>query len=157
MTRVRADIIELYVIRGSTEVLQLRRVQQPLAGTWQPMMGHAEAGESAVDGARREAREELGLELGPDLRESACSGWWQLETVQPYYIARVDTVVLSPRFVARVGDDWRPVLNDEHDAWRWSPLHAAEWMWPGQRQACAEIARLILGGTPAQLAVLRLG
>ncbi|MEO1008268.1 MAG: NUDIX hydrolase [Planctomycetota bacterium] len=145
--KVRTDIIDAYVFRrtgGSAEFLQLRRVGEPLARTWQPVMGHVEAGETAASCARRELLEEVGLR--PD--DPRWLGFWQLEQVHPYFVAALDAVVLSPRFAAEVSPVWAPDLlgDPQHNGSRWVPHRdvSARFMWPGQVAACDEIVQGIL-------------
>jgi 8-oxo-dGTP pyrophosphatase MutT (NUDIX family) len=83
-------------------------------GTWQPVFGHVEPGESASGAAFRELREETGLAVGGGL-----SALYALERVRPYYLPELDAVVASPRFVAVAGSGWSPRLCEEHDAFRW--------------------------------------
>ena len=63
--RIRSDIIEVMVFRtpegSGPELLQIKRARDPLKDTWQPVMGHIEPGETAVQAALRELREETGL------------------------------------------------------------------------------------------------
>lgn len=149
---IRSDIVDVYIFRrglsAPIEFLQLLRAAEPLKDTWQPLMGHIEAGETAVQTAMREMREEVGLAPGaPALR-----GLWALEQVHPYFVARIDCIVLSPRFAAEAAPGWEPVLNHEHSAHRWidSATRDLAFMWPGQRLAVEEILReLILPDSPA--------
>lgn len=142
---IRTDIVDVYILRpsgASFAVLQLRRVEPPLAGTWQPVMGHVEGGETAIAAAAREAGQELGINLAD---ETDCTDLFALEQVHPFFIAELDAIVLSPRIVAVVGVGWEPSLNEEHDAHRWLPMESAPaaFMWPGQRASLAEIAGLL--------------
>lgn len=137
--RLRTDVVDVYVFRrkgvgSEIEFLQLRRASEPLAETWQPVMGHAEAGESAADAARRELMEETGL----DARSADVLGMWALEQVHPFYIAAIDSIVLSPRFCIEASSRWEPRLNHEHSAHRWV-RGASSFMWPGQKRAVEEI------------------
>jgi len=146
---VRTDIVDCYVFRrvagaagpGSVELLQLRRTARPLAGTWQPVMGHVEAGESAAQCVRRELEEEVGLVRA----DGAIRGAWALEQVHPFFLPELDCVVMSPRFAVEVGASWEPRLNEEHGAARW--VHSADaglmFLWPGQRAAIAELLSLL--------------
>lgn len=133
--------------------LQLLRAQDPLGGTWQPIMGHCEQGETAVQCALRELEEEAGLRRG----DSALRAVWALEQVHPFFIAALDAIVLSPRFAAEVEPGWTPRLNDEHSAHRW--VHARDamrasgggggggegaFMWPGQRAAAREVVESLM-------------
>src|SRR5262249_7663614 len=154
--RIRSDIVEGYLVRreppeGETSVprartrngafdpshfasptecslLQLHRARDPLKHSWQPVLGHAHQGATAVPAALREAREEAGL----DRRDKAWVGMWALEQLHPFFVAEIDCVVLSPRFVIEVAEGWEPTINDEHDTYRW--VHASQawrrFMWP---------------------------
>lgn len=153
---VRTDLVDVHVFRRpsprSVEFLQLRRRVPPLAGSWQPVMGHVEPGESAVAAARRELREETGWH-GPVLR-----GFWQLESVNAFFLASLDAVVLSPCFAAEVAADAQPTLDAAHDAVRWVGRDHADrcFLWPGQRQAIEQIVRDLLDPQSPVAAVLRL-
>ena len=146
MPELRTDIVDVYVVRsieGQPEFLQLRRTNEPMAGTWQPVMGHIESGETATEAAVRELGEEVGLAV----RDAAWLGFWQLEEVHPYFIARIDAIMLSPRFLVEVAADWSPDLSGElaHDAHRWvgAPKLVEFFMWPGQVRACEEAIGLL--------------
>jgi 8-oxo-dGTP pyrophosphatase MutT (NUDIX family) len=150
MPTFRTDIIDLYILRRGVavgwEVLQLRRTEPPLAGSWQPVMGHIHAHERATAAMAREAREELGLDLPTS---AAVLGLWQLEQTFPFFIAELDAIIASPRFLAVVDRTWTPTLNNEHSAHRWVDLAAADshFTWPGQLHALAEIHRILLPGS----------
>lgn len=148
--RLRTDIVEVYVFTRPSRLepsaapiafLQLFRAAEPLRGTWQPVMGHAEPGETAARCALRELEEETGLARdGPQLL-----GFWALEEVHPYFVAPLDAVVLSARFAAEAPHPWTPALDPEHTAFRWVRSdETALFMWPGQRAACREIERSLL-------------
>lgn len=164
---VRTDVVDVYIARRGEdlqlELLQIQRAKSPLLGTWQPVMGHIEAGETALQAAVREMGEEVGLMLpataahtrAEPAADDGPQGLWALEQVHPFYIAAIDCVVLSPRFVALVGPQWTPRLNDEHTAWRWSRLATAHrtFMWPGQLAAVREIGDLLDRHGPARVAL----
>lgn len=152
---LRSDIIDVYIFRRDVRapdvrdihILQLLRATEPMAQTWQPVMGHIEPGETAVVTALRELKEEVGLVPGAP----AFTGMWALEQVYPYYIADLDCIVLSPRFAVEVASDWSPTLNAEHSASRWIgvPFHAGQpgvdfFLWPGQRSCVADLLRDIV-------------
>jgi len=152
---VRADIVDAYVFRrvpsgaggALVEILQLLRARGPAPATWQPVMGHVEPGERATDTLWRELDEELGLPA------NAVLGAWALEQVHPFYIAELDAVVLSPRFAVEVTPSFVPAINDEHDTFRWLPVRTAieDALWPGQRAALGELARMLDGDPAAEL------
>ncbi|QOJ00455.1 MAG: NUDIX domain-containing protein [Phycisphaeraceae bacterium] len=151
---LRADLVDAYLFRrtpGGLELLQLRRADEPLEGTWQPVMGHAEPGESAPDALWRELREETGLT--PD--SPSILGAWALEEVHPFFLARLNAVVLAPRFAVEVapGWSWTPTRSGEHSAARWVHADHADgaFLWPGQRAAVRElIDTLAAPGSPAE-------
>ncbi|MFN7020657.1 MAG: NUDIX domain-containing protein [Phycisphaerales bacterium] len=118
--------------------LQLLRAGPPLANTWHPVMGHVESGETAVACALRELREEVGLTRPLALHA--------LEQVHPFFIAELDSIVLSPRFAAEVAPGWEPALDAEHTAFRWVAAGDAPSMfvWPGQLAACREVLDWVL-------------
>ncbi len=155
--KIRADVVECHVVRGdgsSAEMLQLCRARSPLMGTWQPVLGHCEAGEGSVACVVRELGEEIGLEV----RDAAvCDGLFAIEQVRPFYVWEIDSVVLGPRFVAIVRHDFQPALNAEHAECRWVPLRDAcdQAHWAGQRDTIAEIERTILDAASLAREALR--
>jgi dATP pyrophosphohydrolase len=185
---LRTDIVDIYVFRrrhpqersAGVQYLQLRRAVDPLRHTWQPVMGHIEPGESAVQAALRELQEETGFAplptaplsqaqaqgLRPGLPETSppqnsarrLLNFWQLESIHPFFLASVDAIVLSPGFAAEVAPDAEPVLDETHDAHRWVPRAHADrcFLWPNQRHALTQIERDILDPTSPVAAVLRI-
>lgn len=143
---IRADIIDVYVFRRQprVEFLQLLRAGEPLAQTWQPVMGYIEAGETAVRCAERELYEELAL------ARTGMLGFWALQEVHPYFLPP-DSIMLSPRFATEVLPAWTPALNEEHTAYRWVPADGVDkaFLWPGQRSACREVLEVIIAAHPA--------
>ncbi|MFN0131954.1 MAG: NUDIX domain-containing protein [Phycisphaerales bacterium] len=150
MPRLCADLVDVYIFRRApaVEFLQLRRAEGSLIGTWHPVMGTIEAEEGSAACARREVFEEVGLAAG----DAAWLGFWGLQGVHPYYIARRDAIMLTPRFAAEVAEAWTPRLNHEHDNWRWVPLGDVPrlFMWPGQRAAIEEVVSAIIAGGAAE-------
>lgn len=144
--RVRTDVVDVYVFRrregAKPDFLQLLRASPPLDQTWHPVMGHIEPGETASQCAMRELREEVGLDAG----DPSLLGVFALEQVHPFYIAAIDSIVMSPRFAAEVAPAWEPRLNAEHSAWRWTPYAEVheKFMWPGQIASVREIITTIL-------------
>jgi 8-oxo-dGTP pyrophosphatase MutT (NUDIX family) len=154
---IRTDIVEVFIARSTAALLLLRRSQAPMLGTWQPVFGHVESGESATDAALRELREETGLREGAGL-----AVFYALERVRPYYLPELDAVIASPRFVAIAEREWSPRLCQEHDRFRWfsstrldqkpsesgppvSPEAESALYWPSQRESWAEAREAIFG------------
>jgi len=132
--RLRTDIVEVFVVR-ERELLLLRRAKKPMLGTWQPVLGHVEAYETAIEAARRELEEETALREGGGLVSLT-----PLERVNPYFLPERDAIVLSPRFVARAEAGWEPVLCAENNAVQWVAASEAERAlhWPSQRESWLE-------------------
>ena len=89
-------------------VLAMRRAPRRVgAGLWETLSGRVEAGEQPVDAARRETREETGLEIDLDPRP-----------VMAYAARRGDDplVVIVYRARSNAGEVER---SDEHDEHRW--------------------------------------
>ena len=140
---VRYDMVACYAVRpgerpGDYEFLLLRRAPgEFMAGAWSVVRGTSEAGETAHAAAVRELREETGLAPGE---------FYQLDTVDVFYLAAGDTIWHCPGFCAIVGREAEVVLNEEHDAYRWVERSriAEEVLWPGERNQLAELCREVL-------------
>jgi 8-oxo-dGTP pyrophosphatase MutT (NUDIX family) len=106
---------------------------------WHLVAGAVEEGESAADAAARELAEEVGLDARVvDLGRRFTYGHEDWEPVE----VRFDEVAVDC-FLADAPAGWEPVLNDEHDAFRWcSPADAERilrWPEPG------EVVRAVAG------------
>ncbi len=145
----RYDTINCFVVRPSeagkpAELLQLRRSpHETLPGLWSIVRGRIEAGEKAWEAALRELREETGLV--PD-------EFYQLDTIDTFYLAADDSVWHVPGFCAVVSRDAAIVLNEEHDAIRWTDRSRIEvdFVWPGERAQLRELCREVLDNGPAK-------
>jgi len=99
----------VYVERGD-EILLLQRAEgSALAGQWFLPGGMVEAGELPEEGARRELREEAGVEIEGELEIVGC---------YPMHVYGYTTLQISYR--GRVADDAEAVVSHEHDGARWA-------------------------------------
>lgn len=148
----RLEMIACHVFRladnGSHEMLQLRRVPEDyLGGTWQIVRGGIEPGETAVQAALRELREEAGL-VPQEL--------YRLGLVETFHIpsrdAARDTIWHCATFCAIVAPDAQVKLDHEHDAHRWIPRDQAlgHTMWASERAVLRELFHDILDDGPAK-------
>ena len=139
----RSDMVTVFVVRPdesgrSHEFLQLHRHPDDFMGnTWQIIRGGMNEGETAVQGALRELREEAGL-VPKEL--------YRLGTLESFYIPHEDTLWHAVAFVAIVGRDAKVTLNEEHDDFRWlARADVAELtMWASERALLDEIDHDIL-------------
>jgi len=135
----RPDLVDVWVFRigpGGPEILLMRRaVGRVLAGLWQGVSGLVEPGESIVDAARRELREETGIDGG------AIEAFYHLDYVAEFVWAPSDALIASAYFAVRVRPGTEPVLSAEHDALRWMSIDSALAIavWPGYREGIARI------------------
>lgn len=147
-----SDVVDVYIFRRTPgpdrfAFLQLLRSRAPLLGTWQPVMGHIEPGETAVATALREVAEEVGLMIETRAGRAQMVQFFALEQVHPFFLAEQNMVVQSPRFGLEVGPRWEAVLNHEHSAARWvSGCEAHAFAWPGQLACVREVMAMATRG-----------
>jgi dihydroneopterin triphosphate diphosphatase len=100
VTRLPVEVF--IVVRRGDEYLVVHRV--PAGGSyWHGIAGGVEQGESPEAAAQREFWEETGLELAPT------------PLAMPYAYDGIEVHT----FLVDVPPAWEPVLNEEHDDYRW--------------------------------------
>ena len=147
MTRIVVDQVEVFPFRRRgtlVEFLMLQRARDDrLGGTWHAVHGSIEPGETAVQAALRELREESGL---TPLR------FWQIDFVSTFFLADLDRVCLNPVFTAEIDPAAGVRLSGEHEGFRWVDAEHApgEFMWPNQRRALREIMEEVISAGLAE-------
>lgn len=112
------------VVRRAGEYLVLRRTPER-HGYWHLVAGALEYGEEAGAAARRELREETGLDAGVrPLLELSYALAGDPPEVRARFAPDVETVRVHA-FLAEAPPGWEPVLDEEHDAYRWCSAEAA--------------------------------
>lgn len=114
-----------------------------MGGTWQLVTGKIEPTETAHAAALRELFEETTLKP---------LDFFQINRVNTFYVANGDAIVHVPMFCAVVDPSAQVKLNPEHTDFRWLSrnVFAGQLMWPGERDAFAELCREILDDGPAK-------
>ena len=150
---VRTDLVVVYVLRpddrGGHETLQLKRAPgRYLAGEWTICSGGIEPGETALEAAQRELKEETNL---------APRRLSFLSHVETFFLPQTDTIWHRAGFLAIVDREDVVTLNHEHTACRWIARReiSSEVLWPGERRSLAEIYREHLRQPPTRAARLR--
>ena len=119
--------------RGSEFLLLHRSIED----YWHVVAGVVEDGESFAEAARRELREETGLDT-PIADLGMRQRYRVPDDMRAEYLAGVDEVAVET-FIVNVPRDWEPVLNEEHDYYRWLSLSEATRIahWPETKEALA--------------------
>lgn len=144
MPQVISEIVELSVFyrkSKQTRYLLLRRAKhkKPYPGIWQFITGRVEEGESSIDAALRELREETGLPP---------KAMWLVPYTLQFYDASNDKIHLSPLFAVEVDSRAEIRLSGEHDKFAWLTYRQAigRLVWPVQREGLEVIQKFIIGG-----------
>jgi 8-oxo-dGTP pyrophosphatase MutT (NUDIX family) len=125
------------IIRRGGEFLMLHRLQDDY---WHVVAGVVEDGETFAEAARRELREETGLD-GPVADVRVRQTYRVPDQMRAEYRPGVEEVAIE-NFAVVVPGGWEPVLNEEHDDYRWLNPTAAIAIahWPETKDLLAELA-----------------
>ena len=143
MTSVQVSFVDAYLLRpggSGFEVLVLRRAAGGRSpGSWETVHGHIEPGETPVQAALRELREETGLE---PVR------FYNVSRVEAFHRHQTNEIVLIPVFAGVV--DGRATVRHsvEHDRAEWlrPPEAAARFSWPRERRALDDVLSILGSG-----------
>lgn len=121
----------VFVYRGD-RFLIMRRVSDR---HWNVVAGQVEDGESFAEGAARELAEEA--QLAVPLIDLELSGSYEIESQFRSLYAPGEHTVTVAAFAAEAPPAWEPVLNHEHDIFRWCTAPEAKDLlhWPEMKAA----------------------
>lgn len=141
--RTGAEVAVFVTRRRRSEVLVLHRSPEQ-GGYWHVVAGGVERGETAAAAAARELHEETGLVAevsgGVDVVEYVYSLTEEPADRRALYDPAVAAVTVTC-FRATAPDEWEPMLDWEHDDYRWcDPDEAFETLrWPDTARAMREL------------------
>jgi dATP pyrophosphohydrolase len=149
-----SNIVEVYLFRrvgDEPQFLLLKRSSQDVLypDIWQIVTGTLDAGERAIDGAKRELQEETGL---------AIKTLWTLPDVNSFFDPANDTIRLCPMFAGEVVPGMDPHLSKEHQMFGWFDYDRARsfLVWPSQ-QTGLDLVNSFIVSNPAGAELTRIG
>jgi 8-oxo-dGTP pyrophosphatase MutT (NUDIX family) len=141
--RTGSEVAVFVTRREATEVLLVHRAPDQ-GGYWHVVAGGVETGESSSEAARRELGEETGLSAeviaGVEVVEYAYPLTEEPAERRSLYAPSVVQVAVTC-FRVEAADDWEPILDWEHDAYRWCDVQTAveTLRWPETARALREL------------------
>jgi len=147
MGKINFNLAEVVVFRRRTtpEFLVLKRSNEETIypGLWQIVSGGIELGEKAYEAAMREVEEEIGIKP---------NHLYNTPLTNTFYLAKDDSVNVSPVFAAEVEDGTEVKLSAEHTDFRWLKKEDAVSLlvWPGQKKAIGIVNDYVLTDNPSR-------
>lgn len=147
MPKVVCNIIEVCIFSFENKeplylLLKRSKSEKLYPDAWQVVTGSIEPGESALQGALRELKEETGYHP---------QKFWITPHVNTFFSVPNDTLNHTVIFAAQVAAKTDPELSQEHYQFGWYPIEKAKALcvWPGQIQALEIVHRFIVSGHKA--------
>lgn len=145
MPNIVCNIVEVCIFSFENKeprYLMLRRSpsEHLYPDMWQIVTGSVEKGETALQGALRELKEETGY---TPLK------FWIVPHVNTFFSVKHDALHHTAVFAAHVPPKTDPVLSSEHYQFMWCTVHKAKELcvWPGQIRALEVVHDFIVRGT----------
>ena len=130
--KIISNLIEAHIFRIENKKLEFlllkRSPVQYYPNLWQMVSGKIKENEKAFEAARREIKEETNLKI---------EKLWVAPTVNSFYAPDNDLICLLPVFAAKVANDSKVQLSDEHVDFKWvSQEEVKKYLaWDGQRKS----------------------
>jgi dATP pyrophosphohydrolase len=147
MPQIVCNIIEVCVFSFKNKeplYLMLRRSpsENLYPGAWQIITGSIETGETALQAAVRELKEET---------DYVPQKLWIVPHVNTFFSTKDDTLNHTVVFAAQVLPGSNPALSNEHHQFTWCTIDEAKKLcvWPGQIHALHIIHEFIVKGSSA--------
>ena len=140
MPNIIVRVIDAYVFRKTKDGLKfllLKRAKTKMyEHLWQGVAGKIEEGETAVEAAVRELREETGFE---PVR------MFVADHISKFYEVYEDRINLIPVFGIEVDDD-RVTLSKEHCEFKWVEFEIAckTLVWKGQKEGISTVHSMLI-------------
>ena len=142
MTDTKVRVVDSYVfLRRNDKILFLimkRNVNRIYEHLWQSVAGKIELNETASEAAKRELKEETGLDP---------IHMFVADYVSRFYEAHADRVNLVPIFGIEVDSD-QVILSDEHVDYKWVTIEEALriLVWNGQKKGIQTVYDMVTKG-----------
>ncbi len=147
MPNIICNIIEVCIFSFQNKeplylMLRRSRTEKIYPDSWQIVTGSIEPGETALQGALRELKEETGYRP---------QKFWTVPHVNTFFTEKNDTLNHTVIFAAQVPPLTDPVLSEEHYQYGWYTIDKAKAMcvWPGQVTALEIVHEFIVNGKKA--------
>lgn len=130
--KIISNLIEAHIFRkmnDSIEFLLLKRApDQYYPDIWQMVSGKIEPDEKAFETSLREIKEETGL---------TPSNQWVVPNINSFYTSENDSITLVPVFAAKVKNDDKVLISNEHSEFGWfNPEETKKKLaWAGQHRS----------------------
>jgi dihydroneopterin triphosphate diphosphatase len=154
MLEFQANAVQVHVFRnkeGIHEFLSLQRAENAniYPGLWQVVTGWIEPGETALEAAIRETKEETGL---------SPINMWTLPYIAIYFAPKKNAINFSPVFAIEVSATVEAVLSDEHQDYVWLSKTDTlnQLKFPSHKQGTEILVEYIINKDENKFAILKM-